>query len=167
LRIRKARHRMTDSNVNITALMDILTVLLFFLIKSFSLSSTSLSIPDGVRLPASFTNSPVVDAVKLSLSEKELKADHQLLANLKNGQFRGSDLSRDHKTITSLKEYLDVQMQKKKALIPEGAREEDETFGKLIIQADKELSFKTLKLVLHTAASSGYEDYQFIVKEEE
>ena len=52
LKKRKKREAL-EYTLNVTSLMDVLTVLLFFLIKSYSVSAAALQVPQGMRLPAS------------------------------------------------------------------------------------------------------------------
>lgn len=159
----KRKKHILDPNVNITALMDVLTVLLFFLIKSFSVSSAALRPPDGIRLPASLVQAPAKEAVTLSITKNEILANNKVVLKLNQGKFRTLDIGKDDRTLIPLQNYLDTQMKKRNAIY---AGAGDLSFlppAELLIQADRKLPFGVLKYLLHTAAVTGYSDYQFIV----
>ena len=150
-------------NVNITALMDVLTVLLFFLIKSFTVSSSSLTPPDAIALPESHEALPSQEAVVVSISKFDLRADNEILLKIQRGRFLASDVGDDRRMLLPLEKYLRKQHQKKMAVY-EGVGDVNALPpGKLLIQADKNLPFGLLKYVFYTASSTGYADYQFVI----
>ena len=159
---KKRRALEMEDNVNITALMDVLTVLLFFLIKSFSVSASTLTPPKGVTLPRSDAQSEVNEAVKVSLSAFELRADQKVLVKLRNGVLPRSSIGKDGRTIAALDRYLKTQKKKKQKVTQGQALP-----GKIIIQADQKLKFKTLKYLFHTVSQSGYSDYQFAIQKKQ
>lgn len=67
-RKRSSTQLMTLS-VNITPLMDVLTVLLFFMVKIFSAGPLNVSLPKDLNPPASKVKSPVKEMVVVSLSQ--------------------------------------------------------------------------------------------------
>ncbi len=163
IRNKKRRMEIADANVNITALMDVLVVLLFFLIKSFSVSASQIIPPPGMRLPASEVKIPAAESVLVSLSKKELRVNNKIIARLASGRYRAEDIGDDGRTILPLQTFLMKEIKKRNAIY-EGAG--DLSFlppAKILIQADKRLSFKTMKYLLHTASVSGYGDYQFVI----
>ncbi len=162
----KARKRnkltLDHANLNITALMDILTVLLFFLVKSFTSSSLSTQPPDDVHLPTAKIKGEAEESVVVSLSGRELRANGILVAQLSQGQFANRDIASDQRTIVPLQIYLREEAKKRMGVFGK----ETGTFfsqGKLLIQADQNLPFGILKHLFHTATVSGYADYQFVV----
>lgn len=163
LKARKKKDRSLDNTVNITSLMDVMTVLLFFLIKSFTVSSTTLTPPEGVRLPASTVEVPPEETVMVSISDREIRGDNHVLMTYSGGKFTAKDVGPDRLTLMPLQSFLAKQAKKRMAVY-EGAGDTSLLPpGKLLIQADKALPFGTLKHVLHTATTAGYADYQFVV----
>lgn len=158
---------MDDANVNITALMDVLTVLLFFLIKSLTVNSLSLETTKGIRLPASTVDMQAEEAIQVSLSDKELRVGANVIMNLKNKSFAESDIGVDGRTLLPLKTFLDKQVQRKYGFYGKDFDLSKLPPNQILIQADKDLPFKLVKYMLHTVAVSGYQDYQFVVVPEE
>ncbi len=157
------KNRFTQSSVNITSLMDVLTVLLFFLIKSFSMDPTVVKPPDNIRLPASVVKGKAKDALRISLNNKTLSVDDKVIMRPKKGIFAKELIGADGRILLPLSDVLLKEMKKKKDFY-KGIGDPKKLSTKLIIQADKNIKFKTLKYVLHTAAVAGYSDYQFVVK---
>ena len=164
--LKKKKNRrvsLVESNVNITALLDVLTVLLFFLIKSSSVTTLTLSPPDEIRLPASIATSEAEESVRVSLSKTKLIADNDLVIKLQNQKFAPQEIGPDSRTIVKLQSYLTKQLEKKKALFKGIGDINELPPNKIIIQTDKELPFGLIKYLLHTAAISGYSDYEFVI----
>ncbi|MGE0615227.1 MAG: ExbD/TolR family protein [Bacteriovoracia bacterium] len=158
------RKRHIEGDLNINALMDVLTVLLFFLIQSYTVSTTAITPPKGMRLPASTSMTKIEESVSVSLSATELRANNQLLLKLHRGQLSPIDLGEDQRTITVLKSFLEKEYRKKNQIY-EGAG--DLSFlpaASVLVQADKDLPFALVKHVLNTVATVGYKDYQFVVQ---
>lgn len=163
---KKKSMRMEESaEVNITPLMDVLTVLLFFLIMSASVAPVEMQAPDGIKLPTAQVDNPPKMAVKVALTAKALLVNDKVILNLSDGRFPASALERDQRIVTALKSELDQEFKKNQDFFKEVADAEAGLLATppLLIQADKNTSFGTLKLILHTAALSGFGDFQFVV----
>jgi biopolymer transport protein ExbD len=167
LKKRKHRREMLEFTLNVTSLMDVLTVLLFFLVKSYSVSQAALAQPQGLRLPASTAKGDIEETVAVALTSKDLLVNNQSIAKLVNGHFSPKDIAKDGRTIVPLKKLLDAEYTKRNAVFSEEGATENLPPGRVIIQSDKQLEFATVKFVLHTAAQSHYNDYEFIVESSE
>lgn len=151
--------------VNITPLMDVLTVLLFFLIMSASVAPISMQTPEGITLPSSELEMVPKDAIKLSLTPKALILNDKVILELQNGRFPASELEQDARIVRVLQAELTKEYKKTADFFKDVA---DQDAGllptpPLLIQADKNTPFGTLKVILHTAAASGFGDFQFVV----
>lgn len=154
-------------SMNITSLMDVLTVLLFFLVKSFSVSTTSVQIPEDMRLPSSVSEDKFEEGISVVLSKDVLMFDNQVIAKLENGRFRSSDIGSDQRTIVPLKKILEKEYSKRSGIMKSADNAAVLPPGKIIIQSDKRLTFGTLKYLLHTASHTNYNDMQFVVMNED
>lgn len=161
--VRKKKRHMLEMGLNITSLIDVLTVILFFLVKSMSVTTAAVKPPPDIRLPAAVSNSKVVEATSVALSLRDLRVNGQVILTLKNGKFAAAQLSRDGQEIKVLQTALTKERQKKLALFKGVSGKKFLAPRKILIQADKDLPFDTIKYVLHTAAVAGYTDYQFVV----
>jgi biopolymer transport protein ExbD len=164
---RSSRKReLPEASLNVTSLMDVLSVLLFFLLKSFSVTSSALDMPPGITLPSSPAQEELEETMSLALSAKELRVNNKVLLTLKGGKFQPEAINAEDRTLVKLKQLLDKELKKRNAIY-EGADPSIIPPGKVIIMADQKLPFGTLKFLLHTAAISGYSDYQFVINHPE
>jgi biopolymer transport protein ExbD len=159
---RKKRH-LPEQAMNITSLMDVLTVLLFFLIKSFSMTASQVEIPEDLRLPAAVSTDQFEEGLAVSLSKNSLVYHGQVLATLQNGRFKPADIGPDKRTILPLQQILDKENKKRMGIFKNAGNLSMLPPGKILIQSDKTLTFGTMKYLLHTASSANYGDFQFVV----
>lgn len=150
--------------INITSLMDVLTTLLFFMIQIFAVNSMNFTVPPDVELPVSQLKTPLQEAVNIIIGPGSIRTLEKDLVRYDsdNGKFKKEDLGEDGRTLLPLSAFLKEQMDKRNKIY-EGIKKEDLPPGKLLIYAHKEILFKYLKYVLHTASVSGYGDYDFVV----
>lgn len=163
----KKRHRhLPEQNLNITSLMDVLSVLLFFLIKSFSMTASQIDIPDGIRVPAAVSQEQMEEGIAVSLSKDSLIFQGQVIAKLNNGRFNPSDIGSDRRTIVPLQAILDKENKKRMAIFKNAGSLSMLPPGKIIVQSDKNLTYGTMKYLLHTASYANYNDFQFVVEDD-
>jgi biopolymer transport protein ExbD len=157
LKKRRPKRHLLELGLNITSLIDVLTVLIFFLLKSMTVTSVVISPPADLVIPRTASDTPLEDSVSVSLSNQELRMNNEVVVKLTDGQFDKTDFDSDRRTLKNLKTLLDKAAQEKRQPAA------DELPTKIIIQADKDLPFHTIQFLLHTAALSGFTDYQFVV----
>lgn len=160
---KKSRKILEEGGVNITPLMDVLTVLIFFLLQGLEIDSLTIATPKELQLPTSIlANESLEEAIKISLGPTELRADDQLILTLHQGHFQRKDLEKDGRTVRELRKFLDQRTQNRKEFFKKVGNIADLPENKVIMLIDKDLPFKLTKYVLHTVTQSGYGDYQFV-----
>lgn len=143
--------------LNITSMTDMFTILLVFLLQSYSTSQVEILPESGLRLPTSATTANPVEAVKISLSKEALKIDKDKIADVKNDEFLAQDLeSTDANFIKPLFEKLD-HMAKNSTEKEKWVKE-----GKILLQADKDLPYATLRKVMYTASMAGFPQLKLV-----
>lgn len=93
-RTEKRRHKHVGgeiSDLNITPMLDMMTILLVFLIKSYSASTDNVNVANLV-LPHSTTKLNTEEALQLMISKEAIMVDNRVVANLDNGMVRPEDL---------------------------------------------------------------------------
>ncbi len=141
-------------NLNITSMTDIFTILLVFLLQSYAASEVQIDMVEGLRLPSSSTDKNPIEGVKLSISPTELKFDQVVLAKVQNNQIEQSAIDpRDSNFIQPLFDEL------KKF---NAANEKLAKTGKVLLQADQELPFATLRKVMYTASMAGFPNLKLV-----
>lgn len=143
--------------LNITSLMDVMTIILIFLLFSFSSQDQNLRLAKDLDLPKSTSEKPFKWAINITLTENELMVEDASVCRYKNGQFvdTGDDpdkivlLYKQLTGLKSLEKYREV--------------DRDASEPVVIFQADKKHKFDTIYKVMKTAAMAGYPNFRFAV----
>ncbi|QDK37330.1 biopolymer transporter ExbD [Bdellovibrio sp. NC01] len=142
--------------LNITSMTDMFTILLVFLLQTYSTSDVQIIPENGLRLPSSASQSNPTEAIKLSLSGTALKIDQTKIADVKDAEFLPQDLEeKDTNFIKPLFEELDKLA--KNSQDKAGVKE-----GRILLQADKELPYATLRKVMYTASMAGFPQLKLV-----
>jgi biopolymer transport protein ExbD len=158
--------------LNMTAMVDMFTVLCVFLLQNYATTNQVLPMPEKVELPAAH------EVKELKPSNVVVVApDGVTLNNIKIAEFRTVKEQEDW-LIKPLIETLQKSIQdgetKKKSLgsqlrtaVNEAKqapqKEETDEFRKLTIQADKNVDFLTIKKVMYTVTEAGIQEINFAV----
>ncbi len=142
--------------LNITSMTDMFTILLVFLLQSYSTSQVEILPAEGVRLPSSNTTANPVEGVKITLSSKELKMDNHKIATVENMDFNKADLeASDSNFIRPLFEELEK-------LTKEFPDKDHIKAGRVLLQADQELPYAVIRKVMYTASMAGYPQLKLV-----
>jgi biopolymer transport protein ExbD len=132
----------------LTSLVDVMTILLVFLIKSFAVDGNIITPSNDLQLPISISQTPPKPACALEISQTAVIADGREIASI--GAFAASDSLE----IPELLAWM--QVQHAKSTDSAAARE-------VLIQADRETAFAVLKKVMFTCSKAGYTDFSVLV----
>ena len=149
--------------LNITSLMDILTIVLIFLVMSFSSDENEVPMP-SFMLPDSTSERPPKLTVKVSVSSADVKVEDAVVATFRRGKIPPSELN-ESKQITSLLKAL----KKEKARVGSSSRsraaDADEGEDEIVyLEAEKGLPFAVVDRVLKTAAGAGFTRFRLAVQ---
>jgi biopolymer transport protein ExbD len=155
---RKRARRLAGLSVvpklRMTSMMDILTVLLLFLLKSFVVDGESLTPPPGLELPQSTSDSLPQESIHLALEERGVLLGEDLVATADQiMQAPGFEIAPLAARLQGLQRQSDriAQLQ---------GREPRRT---ATIQGDKDLQFAMLQKVMYTLSVNGYGDISLAV----
>jgi biopolymer transport protein ExbD len=155
----KRRKGLAEANLNLTSMMDMFTIILVFLIFSFSSQDQNLKLDSDLTLPESIAGLEFKWAINVNITPNELKVEGNTIGNVKNGKLVGVNVDKDKKRVVQLfnllKKYKEIETQEK--VNPTG----DETV--IAFQADKDLPFEIIDLVMKTSAQAGYPNFRFVV----
>ena len=164
--IRKARRRVPEgeaiTHLNITPMMDMMTILLVFMIKSMAVQTSTLNLND-VTLPSSTTRQPPPEeAVSIVIAREALMVEGDPIVKIKNG-----DVDASEKTagsfgieIAKLKDNLTKQHTRIKKI---AASRGDAPSNDLTIVADRNTPYRLLASVMYTAGQAEFSNYRLIV----
>ena len=136
--------------LNIVAMMDMMTIILVFLLKSVSFSTTSISGTQSMTLPFSSTTITPVEATKVFITKEEITVEDKKVAVIKNGVV-------DPKFVAEGRPYLVPSLQAALDKEAEKQSKYSQKFqGNLMILADEETPFQIIMQVLYSAGQAKY-----------
>jgi biopolymer transport protein ExbD len=148
------KHRHHDSNfeLQITALVDTLVIILIFLLKSVATDTLELEQSKGMTLPMVFNGMTAGKGSRLDFTAEGISWNGQKFVELKSWDVKKPLNGEDG--WKALHSAIAATVQHEQA---------DKSFdGKLLLQADKKTPFPALQEVLRIAKSHGYKDIRFV-----
>lgn len=143
----------TGLDMNLTALVDVFTILIFFLLSSAGVE-TLLPSNKAVALPLSTAEKAPRETLVLVISGEEIIVDGRRVAGVPDVLAAKSDL------VPALQAELTLLAQR------QTVRAENKDASKAItIVGDKNIPYRLLRKVMYTAAQSGFSDVSFAVQQ--
>jgi len=146
---RSKKSSSTEMSLNITSMADIFTILLVFLLKSYSVGALEIQPSRGLQVPVALHTDTAESRLTLEIAEGAVQLDGESLVTLKNFELP----SGQNTTLNPLAE----------ALANRRAALTDNSQGKLLLIADSRAPYSTLEEVMRTAASEGFGDLKLAV----
>jgi biopolymer transport protein ExbD len=143
-------------SLTMTSLMDILTTLLFFLLKSFVADGGPGIPPPEVLLPESTSREKPEVSLVIAVSEETILLGDKAVLKTADA------VAREGIYITELGQSLDeawTQMED----IAKRKGDEDKLDAKITIQGDREIEFQLLQKVMYTCNQRGFDQIALAV----
>ena len=151
-RAERRERNQSHIDMNLVALIDIFTILIFFLLSSAT-GVEILASPKAVKLPQSTAETAPRETIVVVVSADEILVDGRRVAGVSEVMGTEGDL------IAPLKAELDVLRSSRKVI-----REENEALSKAVtIMGDKHIPYSLLRKVMYTAARADFTDVSFAV----
>lgn len=136
----------------LTSLVDVMTILLVFLIKSFSVQGNLVTPSPDLTLPISTSQKPPEPMCAIEVTQSAVVSDGNLIAPI--ASFENSDSL----LVPSLLEWMSI----------EKAKCDDTTkVQEVLIQSDREIPFNIIKRVMYTCSRAGFADFSVLVLQED
>jgi biopolymer transport protein ExbD len=149
----KKPHR--TEKLKLTSMMDILTVLLLFLLKSFVVDAEVMTPPPDVTLPGSSAETAPEESLVIAISADAILLGGQPITTVTEA------LAHPDLLIPRLDEELDHAWTRMEAIaIRQGRGAPD---AKVTIQGDRDLEFQLLRKVMYTCNASGFDQLSLAV----
>lgn len=146
----------TTFGLNITSMTDMFTILLVFLLQTFSTSDVEIVPINGMNLPSTTSNLNPIEGVRINLSKEELKIGDHLVASLQGKQFLAKDVDAKDPN------FLPLLFNELNELAKNPDNKEFLKEGRLLLQADVSLPYDTLRKVLYTASMAGFPQLKMV-----
>jgi biopolymer transport protein ExbD len=166
---RKARERAGEiKELNIVAMMDMMTILLVFLLKSYQASTLSVNMGANLTIPVSSTQLQPQENISVTISLAELAVNDRRVLPLERGAIpveykdgRKAEAFYVGAIYDALKREVDKQK-----YIAQYNKAAPFT-GRINVVADKKITYRTLMEVLYTAGQAELGEYKFMVMKNE
>lgn len=182
---RRSRYQLKTNNnstfaLNVTSMTDMFTIMLVFLLQSYSTAEMQVTPDKGQELPVSNSEANPVQALEISVTRTELKIQDRVIASLKSDDFTRESIDpNDTNFIKPLFEALQKAAKDEKAkeekyeanmaagtpemvkdahgnLVPGGKPNPGILEGRILVKADQNLSYGVLRKVMYTASMAGF-----------
>lgn len=156
--------------LNITSMMDMMTIILVFLLKSYSTDDVSVKPSADLSIPVSTSVKTPKVAVNVIVEAKRILVDGLEVVNLeeyttdegtpsvrlKEDDVRGVG-------IPSLERVLEEAKDKQKEFLRSTGRTDADFKGEILLQAHKEVPYEVIRSVMYTAGQQEFAQFRFVV----
>jgi biopolymer transport protein ExbD len=160
-RFRNRKKKIQVFDIDITSLLDILTILLVFLLQSYNSSGVIINVPDGIELPRSASESLNNFGVNIQVSKSQIWVDDVEVVNTESidkvqvFDEGGRRIVPLYNQLVKIKETI----KQSEKLSPEAKK----FSGIANLVVDKSLKYNYLKRVMYTCAAAGFKEFKFVV----
>lgn len=163
---RKRKKKFSDPKLMLTSMMDMFTIILIFLLCSFSDQPQTLDGLKDVELPRSTADINYSDSIRIVLSQEVLKLNDDVIASVENDKIEGLD-TENLKESSLYKQLREIYDDSKEVEADKADEAEEESVKHVLFLCDKRHNFKTINAVIKTAGLAGFPNFQFAVLEGE
>jgi len=149
-------------DLNITPMMDMMTIILVFLLKSFSSSTSAITFDSNLQVPKSLTELKPKLAVTVTLTKKVILVEGDAIAPINAGRVDPA-VKRDGENgyyVSPLVEILEKHA-KRERRVAELTGQKFE--AQLMIVADQTTPYRMLTEVIYSCGQAGYANYRLLV----
>jgi biopolymer transport protein ExbD len=157
-----------NGELNLTAMMDMMTILLVFLIKSYGASEVSVAMGEDLKPPNSKSTLFPTPAVTVTITKKDIAVGERGVLKLEQGGKKIPDDALSGLLILPVQEKLRTEIEKLEkiaqfnpAMRAKAGTDKDPT-KMLIVVGDKDMPYSILFSVLGTAGQSGLKYFKFL-----
>ena len=143
-------------SVNLISMMDVLTVLLLFLLKSHVAGGEVMVPPPGITLPASTAEHPPQSSLVVAIDDDEILVASESVVSV-SAALRGDNLE-----IPRLAAHLRAVREQQDEIMRLRGEPGTQTRS-ATIQGDRDIEFRLLQRVMFTLNQSGYENIALAV----
>jgi biopolymer transport protein ExbD len=141
--------------IQITSLVDMMTMILVFLLKSFSADGDILTPSKGLTLPESTAKKKPEVALRISVTQQYLLVEGKALVNLEEM------MGRKELVVPELAQVLESRRTNTEKIAENST---NVTFkGDVLIEADKKTRFKVLQRIMYTCGQTGFSNFSLLV----
>jgi biopolymer transport protein ExbD len=159
---RKSRHfAEKKGDISINSLLDILSVILVFLLKSYSASSIVLKPAKDLHPPFSQSTLAPEESTAVTVTVNHILVDDKPCVNLENGKVMSRDQSQGGMLIQPLFEELQQAVDHQKRISQRNSKAEFK--GIMTIIGDRYVKSTLILQIMYTAGLSEFSKFKFML----
>ena len=170
---RKARRKVRESageirELNIVAMMDMMTIILVFLLKSYQASAINVNMSADLTIPQSTTQLHPQENITVTLSLKEVAVNDRRVVDMRAGVIpteAKEGQKADAFYVGAVYDALKKEVDKQKYIAR--FNKNAPFLGRINVVADRKIPYRTLMDVLYTAGQAELGEYKFMVLKNE
>ncbi len=162
---RKARAAAAEiKELNITAMMDMMTIILVFLLKSYQASTINVNVGEKMAIPTSTTQLRPQENIAVTISLDEVAVGEKRVLAIRNGAIPAAAKAGGKAEAFYVGAVYDAFKKEvdKQKYIAQYNKNQPFT-GRVNVIADKRIPYRTLMEVLYTAGQAELGEYKFMV----
>lgn len=132
----------------LTSLIDVMTILLVFLIKSFSVEGNLITPSPDLLLPDSNSKKPPKLLYSIEITKTAVLSEGEKVVEI--SEFENQDTL----LVPQLYHWMLIQREKLSSTA---------TAKEVLIQSDREIAFKIIKKVMFTCSKAGFSEFSVLV----
>ena len=164
IKARRVRKAAGAFDIDITSLLDILTIMMVFLLQSYNSSGVVINVPKDIELPRSTSETLNTFGVNIQVSKSQIWVDDKEVLNTQNVDDRKLFDDSGRRIIPLFDQLVKIKetIKQSEKLSPDA-----KTFsGVANLVVDKSLKYNYLKKVMYTCAAAGFKEFKFVVMTE-
>lgn len=150
--------------LNITAMMDMMTIILVYLLKSYSTAPDNIQPSDDLKLAVSTTRIKPEDAVPVAITKKGIMVNDKTVVVVQNGkvpaQFKEGQKENAY-LISPLLQAMKNEAEKQKTIARYNKSKDFK--GMVMVIGDRMVPYRLLTEVLYTVGQAEFGQYKFAV----
>jgi biopolymer transport protein ExbD len=166
---RKAREAAGEiKELNIVAMMDMMTIILVFLLKSYQASAINVNMSADLSIPESTTQLHPQENITVTLSMKEVAVNDRKIVPIEGGLIPAASKEgarADAFYVGAVYDALRKEVDKQKYIAQ--YNKAAPFTGRVNVVADRKIPYRTLMDVLYTAGQAELGEYKFMVLKNE
>lgn len=144
------------THLNLTPMMDIMTILLVFLVQSFATDPGNINVNLSLHPPASTTKMPMEAATKVTVTAEQILVNDKPVMSVASFP---TTVDADG-LIAPVRDALDLEKNRIDQVAAAGGPPFD---GKLVVVAHETTPYELLNAVLHSAGQAHFAKYELVV----
>jgi len=147
------------TELGITSLMDIVSIIVVYLLKSYASDPVVINPSAGQKIPLSTADAPMQDGIPIFVTQRGIIFDNKKLVPMDSEGNIDKDSVKDH-LIGPLYDALAEEVDKAKTLAENTGKPWS---GRAILVGDQDLKFSALVDVMYTAGRAEFSEYSFCI----